>query len=121
VIVVKGKLRKPVVRKCAQVGQVVVGGQCRAPGLGGIGHHHDRIPPSRVHADQPDHVDGQASLLADLALDGFLERLAAIGTPEQAEAGVRRYQAAGATSPCIGGVAGTDFDGTLGALAHLTG
>ncbi len=51
----------------------------------------------------------------------FLENLAAIGPTEAAEGSVRRYQEAGATSPCIGGVPGTDFDATLAALAHLTG
>ena len=40
---------------------------------------------------------------------------------EEAEASVRRYLDAGASSPCLGGVPGTDFDGTLEALAHLAG
>jgi alkanesulfonate monooxygenase SsuD/methylene tetrahydromethanopterin reductase-like flavin-dependent oxidoreductase (luciferase family) len=52
--------------------------------------------------------------------DRFLENLAAIGSKEEAEASIRRYQDAGARSPCIGGVPGTDFDATLEALAHLT-
>ena len=52
--------------------------------------------------------------------DRFLQTLTAIGTREEAEAGVRRYQEAGATSPCLGGVPGTDFDATLEQLAHLT-
>jgi alkanesulfonate monooxygenase SsuD/methylene tetrahydromethanopterin reductase-like flavin-dependent oxidoreductase (luciferase family) len=49
--------------------------------------------------------------------DRFLSRLAAIGTPEEAIASVRRYHESGATSPCIGGIARTDFDATLEALA----
>jgi F420-dependent oxidoreductase-like protein len=53
--------------------------------------------------------------------DRFLQTLAAIGSAEEAEAGVRRYQDAGATSPCLGGVPGTDFDATLETLAHLAG
>jgi alkanesulfonate monooxygenase SsuD/methylene tetrahydromethanopterin reductase-like flavin-dependent oxidoreductase (luciferase family) len=53
--------------------------------------------------------------------DRFLENLAAIGSTDDAAASVRRYQDAGATSPCIGGVPGTDFDATLEALAHLAG
>jgi alkanesulfonate monooxygenase SsuD/methylene tetrahydromethanopterin reductase-like flavin-dependent oxidoreductase (luciferase family) len=53
--------------------------------------------------------------------DRFLQTLAAIGSAEEAEAGVRRYQEAGAGSPCLGGVPGTDFDATLETLAHLTG
>ena len=52
--------------------------------------------------------------------DRFLERLAGIGSVADAEASVRRYQEAGATSPCLGGVPGTDFTATLEALAHLT-
>ena len=51
--------------------------------------------------------------------DRFLERLAGIGSVEDAEASVRRYQEAGASSPCLGGVPGTDFTATLEALAHL--
>jgi alkanesulfonate monooxygenase SsuD/methylene tetrahydromethanopterin reductase-like flavin-dependent oxidoreductase (luciferase family) len=50
----------------------------------------------------------------------FLENLAAIGSADEAAASVRRYAEAGATSPCVGGVPGTDFDATLDALAHLT-
>jgi alkanesulfonate monooxygenase SsuD/methylene tetrahydromethanopterin reductase-like flavin-dependent oxidoreductase (luciferase family) len=49
--------------------------------------------------------------------DRFLSALAAIGTPEQAAATVRRYFEAGATSPCVGGIAKTDIDATLEALA----
>jgi alkanesulfonate monooxygenase SsuD/methylene tetrahydromethanopterin reductase-like flavin-dependent oxidoreductase (luciferase family) len=52
--------------------------------------------------------------------DRFLQTLTAIGSVEDAEASVRRYFEAGATSPCLGGVPGTDFDATLEALAHLT-
>jgi alkanesulfonate monooxygenase SsuD/methylene tetrahydromethanopterin reductase-like flavin-dependent oxidoreductase (luciferase family) len=51
--------------------------------------------------------------------DRFLENLAAIGSAGDAEASVQRYMDAGATSPCVGGVPGTDFDATLEALAHL--
>lgn len=47
----------------------------------------------------------------------FLELLAAIGSPEEAVASVERYRDAGATSPCVGGISGTDFDATLEALA----
>jgi len=47
----------------------------------------------------------------------FLESLAAIGSQQQAAASVGRYREAGATSPAVGGVAKTDFDATLEALA----
>ena len=53
--------------------------------------------------------------------DRFLQTLAAIGSAEEAEATIRRYQDAGASSPCMGGVPGTDFDATLATLAHLAG
>ena len=53
--------------------------------------------------------------------DRFLQTLAAIGTRDEAEAGIRRYLEAGAASPCLGGVPGTDFDATLDQLAHLAG
>jgi F420-dependent oxidoreductase-like protein len=53
--------------------------------------------------------------------DRFLQTLAAIGSHDEAEATVRRYLDAGATSPSLGGVPGTDFDATLEALAHLAG
>jgi alkanesulfonate monooxygenase SsuD/methylene tetrahydromethanopterin reductase-like flavin-dependent oxidoreductase (luciferase family) len=43
----------------------------------------------------------------------FLETLAAVGDPDAVRAGVERYRAAGATSPCIGPISKTDFDATL--------
>ena len=53
--------------------------------------------------------------------DRFLQTLTAIGSQSEAVASVERYLEAGATSPCIGGVAATDFDATLEALATLAG
>jgi F420-dependent oxidoreductase-like protein len=50
--------------------------------------------------------------------DEFLGVLGAIGTPDEAGASVRRYEESGATSPCPGGIGGTDFDATLAALAQ---
>jgi alkanesulfonate monooxygenase SsuD/methylene tetrahydromethanopterin reductase-like flavin-dependent oxidoreductase (luciferase family) len=49
--------------------------------------------------------------------DEYLGLLAAIGTPEESAAAVRRYRDCGATSPCVGGITKTDFDATLEALA----
>jgi alkanesulfonate monooxygenase SsuD/methylene tetrahydromethanopterin reductase-like flavin-dependent oxidoreductase (luciferase family) len=49
--------------------------------------------------------------------DAFLGELTAIGTAGQVQAGIERYRAAGATSPCIGPIGGTDFDATLRAAA----
>lgn len=51
--------------------------------------------------------------------DGFLENLAAIGPADLAAAGVERYRDAGATSPCIGAIPGTDFTTALESLAEL--
>jgi F420-dependent oxidoreductase-like protein len=62
---------------------------------------------------------GDASAAAIAISDGFLENLAAIGPPDIAAAAVERYRDAGATSPCIGAVPGTDFTNALEALAEL--
>ncbi|HEY6781350.1 MAG TPA: LLM class flavin-dependent oxidoreductase [Thermoleophilaceae bacterium] len=62
-------------------------------------------------------ADGGPEAATTAISDRFLGRLAALGTAEQAAESVRRYHAAGATSPCIGGIARTDFDATLEALA----
>jgi hypothetical protein len=45
--------------------------------------------------------------------DRFLDSLTAIGSPDDVRAGVARYSAAGATSPGVGAVPGTDFEATL--------
>jgi hypothetical protein len=62
-------------------------------------------------------VSGGPEAATTAISDRFLEALGAIGSHEEAAAAVRRYRDAGATSPCIGGVAKTDFDATLEALA----
>jgi alkanesulfonate monooxygenase SsuD/methylene tetrahydromethanopterin reductase-like flavin-dependent oxidoreductase (luciferase family) len=50
--------------------------------------------------------------------EDFIGILAAIGTREEAASAVAAYREAGATSPCLGGIPGTDFDRTLEALAQ---
>jgi F420-dependent oxidoreductase-like protein len=50
--------------------------------------------------------------------DEFLGLLGAIGSEDDARASVRRYTDSGATSPCVGGISGSDFDATLEALAQ---
>ena len=50
--------------------------------------------------------------------DGFIDTLAAIGTAEQANTVIDRYFEAGATSPCVGPIAKTDFEATLRALSR---
>jgi alkanesulfonate monooxygenase SsuD/methylene tetrahydromethanopterin reductase-like flavin-dependent oxidoreductase (luciferase family) len=47
----------------------------------------------------------------------FLEELTAVGDREAVQSGVERYRQAGAGSPCIGPIAGTDFEATLRAGA----
>ena len=49
--------------------------------------------------------------------DEFLNLLGAIGSADEARESVRRYAESGTSSPCVGGIAGTDFDATLDALA----
>jgi F420-dependent oxidoreductase-like protein len=61
--------------------------------------------------------DGAAAMAIS---DAFLENLAAIGPPDIAAATVERYREAGATSPCIGPIPGTDFNAALETLAELT-
>jgi alkanesulfonate monooxygenase SsuD/methylene tetrahydromethanopterin reductase-like flavin-dependent oxidoreductase (luciferase family) len=49
--------------------------------------------------------------------DEFLEELTAVGDRDAVQAGLERYRQAGAGSPCIGPIAGTDFEATLRAGA----
>ena len=49
--------------------------------------------------------------------DRFLNALGAIGSAEEAARSVRRYRESGATSPCVGAIAKTDFNKSLEALA----
>jgi len=51
--------------------------------------------------------------------EAMLDELFAIGSSDEVLGGVKRYLDAGATSPGIGAVPGTDFDATLRATAEL--
>jgi probable F420-dependent oxidoreductase len=51
--------------------------------------------------------------------DRLLEALAGIGGPDDVRAAVERYREAGSTSPCVGGLPRTDFEGALRAVAEL--
>jgi alkanesulfonate monooxygenase SsuD/methylene tetrahydromethanopterin reductase-like flavin-dependent oxidoreductase (luciferase family) len=51
--------------------------------------------------------------------DQLLESLAGLGSADEVRGAVERYQEAGATSPSIGGLPGSDFDGALRAIAEL--
>jgi probable F420-dependent oxidoreductase len=51
--------------------------------------------------------------------DALLESLTGIGSEDDVRAAVERYRDAGATSPSIGGLPGSDFEGALRAVAQL--
>ena len=51
--------------------------------------------------------------------DRMLDAIAGIGSRDDVEAAVRRYEDAGVTSPCVGGIPGTDYDAGLEAVAEL--
>jgi F420-dependent oxidoreductase-like protein len=51
--------------------------------------------------------------------DRLIEALAGIGGADEVRGAVERYRDAGATSPCVGGIPGGDFDGALRAVAEL--
>jgi F420-dependent oxidoreductase-like protein len=51
--------------------------------------------------------------------DRLLEALAGIGSADDVRGAVERYREAGATTPSIGGVPGSDFEGALEAVAEL--
>jgi F420-dependent oxidoreductase-like protein len=51
--------------------------------------------------------------------DRMLDELAGVGDADAVRAAVERYREAGAVSPCVGGLPGTDFDAGLEAVAEL--
>ena len=51
--------------------------------------------------------------------DRMLDELAGIGGADQVRGAVERYRSAGAVSPCVGGLPGTDFDAALDSVAEL--
>ena len=51
--------------------------------------------------------------------DRLLTSLAGLGSADEIRGAVERYREAGATSPSIGGLPGSDFDGSLRAVAEL--
>ena len=51
--------------------------------------------------------------------DRMLDELSGIGDADAVRAAVKRYQDAGVSSPCVGGIPRTDFDGALEAAAEL--
>ncbi len=57
-----------------------------------------------------------AAMVAGIS-DAFLDTLTAVGDDDAVQAGIARYLEAGATSPCVGPIAKSDFDATLRAGA----
>jgi alkanesulfonate monooxygenase SsuD/methylene tetrahydromethanopterin reductase-like flavin-dependent oxidoreductase (luciferase family) len=53
--------------------------------------------------------------------DRMLDELAGVGSADDVKAAVERYRKAGALSPCVGGLPGTDFDAGLRTVAELIG
>lgn len=60
-----------------------------------------------------DAAGGDLEAMQAAISDAFLADLAAIGAQPDVQAGVERYRQAGASSPCVGPVAKTDFEATL--------
>lgn len=60
-----------------------------------------------------DAAAGDFAAMQTAISDPFLDELAAIGEAQAVREGVHRYVQAGACSPCVGPVAGTDFEATL--------
>lgn len=60
-----------------------------------------------------DAAAGDLETMQSAISDGFLDELTAVGDETEVRAGLERYRAAGAGSPCIGPIAKTDFEATL--------
>jgi probable F420-dependent oxidoreductase len=60
-----------------------------------------------------DAASGDVPAMQAAISEGFLNELSAIGDESAVRAGVDRYGQAGASSPCVGPVAQTDFEATL--------
>jgi probable F420-dependent oxidoreductase len=64
-----------------------------------------------------DGAGGDVDTMAAAISERFLGELAAVGDRDALRAGIERYRAAGATSPCVGPIGRTDFAATLEAAA----
>jgi probable F420-dependent oxidoreductase len=60
-----------------------------------------------------DRAAGDLAAMQAAISDEFLDELTAVGDQSSVLAGLDRYRAAGATSPCVGPIAKSDFEGTL--------
>lgn len=64
-----------------------------------------------------DRAAGDVDAMRAAISERFLEDLAAVGDADAVRAGLERYRSAGSTTPCVGPIARTDFEGTLEAGA----
>jgi probable F420-dependent oxidoreductase len=64
-----------------------------------------------------DAAAGDLEAMQAAVSDAFLRELTAVGDEQSVRAGIERYLSAGASSPCIGPIAKTDFEATLRAGA----
>jgi alkanesulfonate monooxygenase SsuD/methylene tetrahydromethanopterin reductase-like flavin-dependent oxidoreductase (luciferase family) len=60
-----------------------------------------------------DAAAGDVDAMQQAISERFLEQLTAVGDEAAVHAGIGRYRAAGATSPCVGPIPRTDFEATL--------
>jgi hypothetical protein len=60
-----------------------------------------------------DAASGDVEAMKAAISEGFLEQLTAVGDESAVHAGIERYRAAGASTPCVGPVPKTDFEATL--------
>ncbi len=60
-----------------------------------------------------DAAAGDLAAMQSAISDEFLAALTAIGDASAVRAGIERYRAAGASTPCIGPIGKSDFEATL--------
>jgi len=60
-----------------------------------------------------DAAGGDLEAMQAAISDGFVQELTAVGDEQAVRAGLQRYRQAGASSPCVGPIAKTDFAATL--------
>jgi alkanesulfonate monooxygenase SsuD/methylene tetrahydromethanopterin reductase-like flavin-dependent oxidoreductase (luciferase family) len=60
-----------------------------------------------------DGAAGDMDAMQEAISEEFLQELTAVGDQAAVSAGIERYRAAGATSPCVGPIAKSDFDAAL--------
>jgi alkanesulfonate monooxygenase SsuD/methylene tetrahydromethanopterin reductase-like flavin-dependent oxidoreductase (luciferase family) len=81
----------------------------------GLPFYRSMIERSGFAADieRYDRAAGDLQAMQEAISDEFLVELTAVGDRPAVLAGVERYRAAGATSPCVGPIAKSDFEATL--------